>query len=160
MADETTREFVDPYQTLKRASVWLIALGALFALIGVIAAIRLLGTSVESGQLGRTLRGIGAILGWLIPGIVYVVCGIAIPRRQRWAVGTAELTTYIQLFFAGTLVVMSLLQIKALWPMLIVSALWAVPLLLTPKLTAPCPRAMDLIAQLPTLAVQRRRPGK
>lgn len=149
---ELPDQIKDPRQTLARASRWLGAFGGVLTVLGLIAMIMSFTMAEESSaRFGRVLRGLGALGGWLVPGLVYLLCAIAIPRRMRWAIVAADVTTYVQLFFAGALVVISLLNVKGMWPMLLVGLAWVGPLLLVPKVTAPCSRAMDLIAQLPTL---------
>jgi hypothetical protein len=46
-----------------------------------------------------------------------------------------------------------MLQIKLMWPWMILGMLWIIPLLLVPRLTAPLAKAMDLIAQIPELGI-------
>src|SRR5262245_4227696 len=135
---ETAHKPVNPWHTLHRVSWWLGGCGAVLVVAGSVAMYR----SFSSGQKWSILWGIGAFIGWLVPGAIYLICAFSIPRRQRWAITAADLATYMQMFFAGVLVVMSLLQIKAMWPMLILGLSWVVPLAVTPWLTAPCSRAM------------------
>ncbi|HEY7087131.1 MAG TPA: hypothetical protein VH518_03520 [Tepidisphaeraceae bacterium] len=150
---ERIEKVQDPWRTLGRASSCLFAVGAVLTVLGVVETIRALASQDEAGHFSHVLRSVMALVGWLVPGLIYLLCGWGIRRRQRWAIGSAELTTFVQMFFAGAMVVMSLLQIKVMWPYAIISLLWIVPLLVIPRFTAPCSRAMDMIAQLPTLGI-------
>jgi len=149
----------DPRHTLRRAAVWLCSVGALIALAGIIALVIVLTSRdpSESGNFWRIFRAIGAIACWIIPGLLMILFGLSIPQRKRGAITGAEVTSYVQMLFAGALIVFSLLHVKALWPMLLISIAWIVPLLFTPKFTGPCSRAMDLMAQMVTLGTE---PGR
>jgi hypothetical protein len=135
--------------------MWLYGLGACLAIFGAVAAIRVLG-STESTGFWRIARLLGAVLGWFVPGVLYLLFGYLIPRRIRWAITGADVISYVQLLLAGILAVISLLNVKALWPILIISLIWVIPLVLTPKIMAPCPSAITMLVQLPTLHLQER----
>src|SRR5690348_16892598 len=141
MSDKTSgKPNQDPREVLRRAALWLECVGGAIALAGVVALVMILlapRTDTESGNLWRYLRALGAVGGWLIPGALMIVFGSFIPRRKRWAITGAEVTSYIQMFFAGAVIVFSLLHVKGLWPMLLISIAWIIPLLFTHKFTAP-----------------------
>jgi hypothetical protein len=149
----------DPRRVLRRAAGWLWSVGGIIALAGLIGLIRSLSEPTPE-RFWPVVRAIGAVGGWLIPGSLMILFGSSIPRRKRWAITGAEVTSYIQMFFAGALIVFSLLHVKVFWPMLLISIAWIIPLLFTPKFTGPCSRAMDLIAQMVTLGVEQRRRGR
>jgi hypothetical protein len=138
--------------------MWLASLGGVLVTAGLVIMVLALRSSGEQGPLTPLLRGLMALVGGVVPGLIYLACAYFIPRRHRWAIGAADITTWLQLFFAGAMAILSILQIKLLWPWMIIGLLWAIPLLLTPRFTAPCGRAMDLIAQIPVLGVQPARP--
>ena len=146
----------DPRRTLSRAAWWLRGLGGAIVVAGVIALVMVLQApqnAEETGNFWRYLRATGAIFGWIVPGLLMITFSMFIPRRKRWAITAAEVVTYIQMFFAGAMIVVSLLHVKGLWPMLIIGLVWIAPLTLTHHFTGPCSRAMDLIAQMVTLGV-------
>jgi hypothetical protein len=144
----------NPRETLSAASVWIGALGAALSVIGLIATFVAMGSSNEAGRFGYALRVLIAIGFWLVPGLVYLACAWGIRNRKRWSASTAEVNTFVQMFFAGAMVVLSLLSIKAMWPFMILGLVWVVPLLIVPRITAPCNKAMDMIAQLPELGIE------
>jgi hypothetical protein len=154
---EREQTYQDPRQTLARAARWLAILGGVLVAFGLVVMIRAFGSPAGQGRFGPVLRGFMALLGWVVPGLVYLACAYFIPRRHRWAIGAADITTWLQLFFAGAMAILSILQIKLMWPWMITGMVWIVPLLLTPRVTAPCGKAMDLIAQIPILGVQSMR---
>lgn len=146
----------DPRVILARASRWLAIIGGMFVAWGIGA---LLHSAMESPgdpamRVWNVLREIGAVAGWVAPGLLMLMFSIFLRRRRRWAITGAEIVVYVQMFFAGALMVVSLLHVRTLWPNLLIAMAWLVPLILTPRFTAPCPRAMDLMAQLPTLGVE------
>jgi hypothetical protein len=144
----------DPRRVLARAGWWLVSAGIILAVAGAVVVVRALVVPGDSRTLWRVLGGVGGFVGWFVPGVVYVVAGLGIRRRKRWAITAADVSTYIQFLFAGILVVISLLSLRHTWHLLVIALAWVAPLLATPWLTAPCSRAMDLIAQLPTLGVE------
>ncbi len=145
----------NPLRTLAWASWWLRGLGAVLVVAGAVVLLNsVFAAGDETSRFGRISRGLGGAIGWLIPGLGYLLFSIFIPRRRRWAVTGAEILTYIQMFFAGAMIVVSLLHVRGMWPTLLISLLWIGPLLLTPKFTGPCPRAMDLLVQIPTLGLK------
>jgi hypothetical protein len=157
MAEKEYEPQLDPRQTLARASTWLAVFGGVLSLVGAVVMISAFFSSQQQGRFGPMLRGFMAMLGWLVPGLVYLICAYSIPKRQRWAIGAADMTTWAQMFFAGAMAILSILQIKLMWPWMIVGLVWIAPLLLMPGITAPCGRAMDLMAQIPILGVEPAR---
>jgi hypothetical protein len=143
----------DPRQTLSRAARWLGIFGAVLTVVGTIIMAMAFASSDQQGRFGHVLRGFMALAACVVPGLIYLLCAYSIPRRQRWAISLADITTWLQLFFAGAMAILSILQIKLMWPWMIVGLLWIAPLLLIPRLTAPLSKAMDLIAQIPELGI-------
>jgi len=147
----------DPRVVLSRAAWWLRGVGAVVATAGVVALVKSLTAAPEqdapSSHFWQILRAVGAVAGWLIPGLLLITFSIFIARRKRWAITGAEVVTYIQMFCAGALIVFSLLHVKGLWPVQGIGLGWIIPLLFTHRFTEPCSRAMDLLAQLVTLGV-------
>jgi cytochrome bd-type quinol oxidase subunit 2 len=143
----------NPRQSLSRASTWLGVLGGALTLIGAILMITAFASSDQEGRFSHVMRGFMALAGCVVPGLIYLICAWAIPRRQRWSITAADLVTWLQMFFAGAMAILSMLQIKLMWPWMILGMLWIIPLLLVPRLTAPLAKAMDLIAQIPELGI-------
>jgi hypothetical protein len=141
----------DPKKTLRAASTWLICFGMALTIAGAISVMAVLTETRDSTQLWRASRALAAALGWLVPGALYLLFGFALPRRKRWAITGAEVISYIQLLFAGVLVVVALLNVKALWPLLLIGIAWVVPLVLTPRIVAPCQKAITMLVQVVTL---------
>jgi hypothetical protein len=162
MMSGTSHETAPPHprDVLARAARWLGIFGGVLLIVGLIVMISAFMSVQQEGRYGPVLRGCMALIGWVVPGLIYLLCAWAIPRRQRWAIGTANITTWLQLFFAGAMAILSILQIKLMWPWMITGLMWIPPLLLIPRIIEPCERAMDLIAQLPTLGAKTPRKSR
>src|SRR5690348_15901235 len=93
----------NPRQTLATASAWIGALGAVVSVVGLIATLIALGSSDEGSRIGHTLRVLIAICFWLAPGLVYLACAWGIRNLMRWAASTADVNTFVQMFFAGAM---------------------------------------------------------
>jgi hypothetical protein len=145
-------EIPDPRATLRHVANRLKIFGWVLTVAGAIVVLQAMLGSDE--KFWRVLRGLCGLIGWVVPGIFYLICSIYLPKRQRWTIGGAEIITYLQMMFAGVLVIVSLLHILVLWPMLILCLAWVAALLTIPKLTAKCPEAMDQLATLVTLDLQ------
>jgi hypothetical protein len=143
--------FSDPRATLRHVSDRLKIFGWILTAAGAIVILQaMLGSD---GTFWRVLRGFCGFIGWVVPGLLYLLMAYALPKRKRWAIGGADIVTYLQLFFAGVMIIVSLLHIRGLWPMMILCIGWAAALLTIPKLTAQCPEAMDLLATQVTLGL-------
>jgi hypothetical protein len=141
----------DPRATLRRVAKWIAIFGYILLAAGAAVVIQSILSSDE--QFWRILRGGSGFVGWIIPGAGYLLCAFYLPRRRRWAITGAEIFTYIQLSFAGILLIISLLHVRGMWPMIVIAIVWIVPLLLVPKLTSQCSPAMDFIATHPELGL-------
>jgi hypothetical protein len=134
----------DPRATLRHVADRLKIFGWVLTAAGAIVVLQAMLGSDE--KFWRVLRGVCGFVGWLVPGVFYLICASALPRRQRWAIGGAEIITYLQMLFAGALIIGALLDVRALWPMLIICFAWIAALLMVPKLTGRCSAAMDELA--------------
>jgi len=148
----------DPRATLAHVASRLSLFGYILVSAGAIVIIQSLLGNDE--KFWRVLRGLTALVIWVSPGAMYLLFSYYLPRRRRWTIVGAEVTTYLQLFFAGVLIIVSLLHVLALWPVLLIAIIWIVPLLMVPKLTAQCPAALDLLATQVTLDLVDRAAGR
>jgi hypothetical protein len=142
----------DPRVTLRQVGKRLTIFGWVLAAAGAIVVLQAMIGSDE--KFWRVLRGLCGLIEWVVPGIVFLLCGVYLPRRRRWAIGAAEVGAYVQMMFAGGMIIVSLLHIRVLWPMLLICVGWIVCLLPIPKMTGQCSAAMDQLATQVTLGLE------
>lgn len=133
---------VDGRLTLGRASSWIGRFGVALIVVGAVLAI--CGKTVSMSL--PTVKMVAAILFWIVPGLVYLLTARALLQRKRWAITSANVTTYAQLVIAGIAALVAFLFIKSLWPIILISGVWIAFLLQTPPRLVGLSEAMDQLA--------------
>lgn len=127
---------------LGRASAWIGRVGAGLVIVGAVLAV----CAATLSAAWPMIKMILAMLLWIVPGVVYLLTARGLQHRKRWAITSAEATTYTQMALAGIIILIALLSIKTLWPLILIAGLWLAVLLRTPAKLKGLSQAMDILA--------------
>ncbi|GEM_PF-6803912 len=101
-----------PSRSLRLAAINMVWLGIIIGFFGLcVLAVTLGDFRAAPSGFGKTINVVVAVLvglGMLLPATLYVVCGVQLNRRQRWAATWGIMLTWGELAFAGLVSVASL----------------------------------------------------
>jgi hypothetical protein len=138
---QTLRVLVRTVWWLRWVGAGLLMAGGLIAL----ATSEWIGPALRIGGRQRAVLVAACSGVALLPGLAYWVLSIFLRRRQVWAVHGTELVSWFQLFFAGTMLLLSLFAPDKAWPITLFALVWGVALLILVRKLRGCLAAMHLL---------------